>query len=74
MGRGLSDLQKRILIAAYRLETPVCRPDDLRARVRDVARHIYGDAAKTGTNRAAFARAVTRLQQRGLLQRCYPGL
>ena len=63
MGRGLSELQKRILIAVYRLESPVCRLDDLRAKLRDVAAYVYGDAAKTPTNRAAFGRAVTRLQE-----------
>ena len=72
MGRGLSDLQKRILIAIHRLEKPGL--NDLRAKVRDVAKEIYGDEAKSSTNRAAFARAVTRLQERGLLSRAYPGL
>lgn len=74
MARGLSELQKAILIAVHRLESPVCRPDDLRARVREVARYIYGDTAKSGTHRAAFARATVRLQERGLVELAYPGL
>ncbi len=74
MGRGLSDLQKRILIEVHRLERPICSPADLRADIRDVARHIHGNGAKLAANRAVFSRAVSRLQERGLLTRCYPGL
>jgi hypothetical protein len=73
MGRGLSALQKRILIAVYQLESPLV-PGKLRAHVRDVAKHIYGDKAKIGTNRAAFARSVIRLDERGLVQRWLPGI
>lgn len=72
MGRGLSDLQTRILIAVHRLEKPVWA--DLRAEMRAVAVEVYGDDAKSGANRVAFTRAVTRLEERGLLERYYPGI
>ena len=73
MGRGLSDIQKRILIAVARLESPGPR-GELRADIRDVAQYIHGDGAKLAANRAAFSRAVTRLQERGLLVRYVPQL
>ncbi len=76
MGRGLSDLQRTTLIAVHDLEQPgtVAGSHGLRADIRAVATRIYGHDTKDAKNRAAFARAVTRLERRGLLRRLCPAL
>lgn len=70
MGRGLSDLQKTILITALkRPSISIRRGQEVGADIkhRDIHTAYYGQAKRTAATRVAISRAMVRLSDRGLI-------
>jgi len=71
MSRGLSDLQKTILLTALKKPGRTVHSDGTvlgtDARHRDIHAAHYGAAPRTNANRVAISRAADRLAKRGLV-------
>lgn len=65
MGRGLSDLQKTILVTALKSLGEEVGVDITHKHIHQA---FYGDVDRTGATRVAISRAMERLADRGLIE------